>query len=107
MDRRAFIATAAGFLANPLAAEAQPAGKVYRVGTLLASGPSRDSAFHRELRERGYIEGKNLVLESRWAEHHYERLPALAAELVRANVDVIFAATSQSARAAQQATAAI
>lgn len=92
-------------LASPLAAGAQPSRKVYRVGVLLPGGLSiRRSAFHQELRERSYVEGQNLVLEERWAEHHYERLPGLAVELVQANVDIIFAATSQSARAAQQAT---
>ena len=106
MDRRTFLAgTAAVLLAAPLAAWAQLSGKVYRVGVLLPGGLSiRSSAFHQELRERGYVEGQNLVLEERWAEHHYERLPGLAVELVQANVDIIFAATSQSARAAQQAT---
>jgi putative ABC transport system substrate-binding protein len=108
MNRRAFVAGTLALFAAPLAAEAQQAGRLYRIGLLLPGGPSaQSSTFHQGLRERGYVEGQNLVLESRWAEHHYERLPGLAAELVEANVDVIFASTSQSARAAQQATGTI
>src|SRR5262249_58029754 len=69
--------------------KAQPAGKVYRVGVLLPGGLLiRNSTFHQELRERGYVEGQNLILEERGAEHHYERLPELATELVKANVDI-------------------
>jgi ABC transporter substrate binding protein len=100
---------ALALLAAPLAARAQPtAGKVYRVWVLMPGGLLiRDSAFHQELREHGYVEGQNLVLEERGAEHRYERLPGLATELVQANVDIIFAATSSSARAAQQATQTI
>ena len=100
---------ALALLAAPLAARAQPtAGKVYRVWVLMPDGLLiRDSAFHQELREHGYVEGQNLVLEERGAEHRYERLPGLATELVQANVDIIFAATSSSARAAQQATQTI
>src|SRR5262245_17110125 len=104
MDRRRFLlSSVAGALAAPLAAGAQQAGKVYRVGVLVPGGlPIRNSTFHQELRERGYVEGQNLILEERGADHRYERLPGLATELVKANVDIIFAATSQSARAAQQ-----
>jgi hypothetical protein len=106
IDRRTFLAGTGGvLLAAPLAAEAQPSGKVYRVGMLLPGGLSiRNSAFHQELREWGYVQGQNLILEERSAEYHYERLPGLAIELVQAHVDIIFASTSQSARAAQQAT---
>jgi putative tryptophan/tyrosine transport system substrate-binding protein len=102
----ALLVLAVGLPAGPVAV-AQPAARVYRVGVLLPGPPAPQSLFHQGLRELGYVEGQNLVLEQRWAEHRYERLPGLAAELVQANVDVIFAATGQSARAAQQATRTI
>ena len=82
-----------GLLVAPLATEAQQSGRVYRVGYL--STPTRESvehglaAFLRTLRELGWIEGQNLIIEYRWAEGNVERLPALAAELVRRKVDVI------------------
>jgi putative ABC transport system substrate-binding protein len=109
MTRVWAVATLAlALLAAPLVAQAQQAGKVYRVGVLLPGGLLiRNSVFNQELRERGYVEGQNLVLEERGAEYRYERLPGLATELVQASVDIIFAATSQSARAAQQATQTI
>ena len=96
MDRRAFIGTVAGgLLAAPLAAEAQQAGKVYRVGILVtpASDPggARRWRFADGLRELGYVEGQNIAIEYRSSEGRYERLPALAAELVRLKVDVIVA----------------
>ena len=97
--------------AAPLVAEAQPAGKVYRVGYL--SAPSRESvaptveAFLRRLRELGWVEGENLVIEFRWAEGKVERLPDLAAELVRRKVDVIVAPAGSAALAAKNATSSI
>ena len=96
MNRRAFIScTTFGMLAGPLAAAAQqtgPAqqtGKVYRVGHLAASTPSAENtrllaAFHGELRERGWVEGRNIAFEHRWAEGRYDRLPRLAGELAEA-----------------------
>jgi putative ABC transport system substrate-binding protein len=95
-------------LTVPLAAATQEAGKVSRIGTLVlgsARGPFVDS-FKQGLRELGYIEGRNIRIESRSAEGRAERLPALAAELVRLNVDVIVAG-SQAAVAAKQATSSI
>ena len=87
MDRRAFMVTLTGsLLAAPLASEAQQPGRVYRLGYL--STPTRQSvergveAFLRRLRQLGWVEGQNLVVEYRWAEGNVKRLPELAAELV-------------------------
>ena len=94
-------------------AAAQPAGKVPRVGYLLAgshSDPQRQrllEAFRQGLRELGYVEGQNIAIESRWAEGQYDRYPALAADLVRSKVDVIVAQSGAATRAAQQATRTI
>jgi len=99
------------FAVAPLAAEAQQAGKVYRIGYL--STPTRESvehglaAFLRTLRALGWIEGQNLIIEYRWAEGNVERLPALAAELVRGKVDVIVAPAGSAALAAKNATSTI
>jgi putative ABC transport system substrate-binding protein len=95
----------------PVTVRAQQAGKVYRVGYL--STPTRESvergldAFLRKLRELGWIEGQNLVIEYRWAEGNVERLPELAAELVRRKVDVIVAPAGSAALAAKNATSSI
>jgi putative ABC transport system substrate-binding protein len=112
MDRRTFIRTLTGsLLAAPLAAEAQQAGKVYRIGYL--STPTRASvervlqAFLRTLRELGWVEGQNLTIEYRWAEGDVERLPDLATELVRRKVDVIVAPAGSAALAAKNATSSI
>jgi putative tryptophan/tyrosine transport system substrate-binding protein len=95
VDRRRFLtATSAFLLVLPLAGEAQQATKVWRVGHLGYAYPTqaRDlEAFRQRLRNLGYVEGKNLVIESRVAESSFERLPALAAELVSLKVDVITA----------------
>ncbi len=94
MDRRAFITIVGGsIVAAPLAAEGQQTGKVYRIGVLSSWYPpgrgSRVSILTQGLSELGWIEGRNLVIEGRWAEEKYDRLPELAAELVRLKVDVI------------------
>jgi putative tryptophan/tyrosine transport system substrate-binding protein len=94
-------------LLAPLVADAQPAGKVYRIGRLAPGSPEGSpfiESFRQALHERGYIEGQNLVIEYRWAEGRDERLPNLAAELVRLKVDVIVTGGSTAIRAAQQAT---
>jgi putative tryptophan/tyrosine transport system substrate-binding protein len=90
----------------PLAVEAQQATKVHRIGRLSSerANPENLEAFRQGLRDLGYVEGANLVLELRYAEGKEERLPALAGELVRLPVEVIVAT---GARAAQQATATI
>jgi putative ABC transport system substrate-binding protein len=112
--RRAFLGTlAAGFLAAPLAAEAQQAARVYRLGLLGGSPPNSPGGrrawdgFFQGMRELGYVEGQNILVEGRWYGDHTERLPALAAELVRLNVDVIVAGTAPAPEAAQRATSTI
>jgi putative ABC transport system substrate-binding protein len=111
ITRRRFIATVVGVILAPLAAEAQQAGKVRRIGYL--SAPTRASvenalqAFLRTLRELGWVEGQNLIIEYRWAEGKVERLPDLAAELVRRKVDVIVAPAGSAALAAKNATSSI
>jgi ABC-type uncharacterized transport system substrate-binding protein len=109
MERRTFLGTLAlSVLALPLAAEAQPAAKVARIGYLalnFASGRNLTEAFRQGLRDFGYVEGRNLVIEIRSAEGKPERLPALAAELVALKVDVIVVAGGALAvLAAKQAT---
>jgi putative ABC transport system substrate-binding protein len=110
IDRRTFLAgTGAGLLAAPLAAEAQQAAKIARIGFLvtnLAASPRWTEAFHQGLRDLGYIEGRNVVIETRDAEGKPERFPALAAELVALKVDVIVAPPT-AAVAAKQATKTI
>ncbi len=104
---------ALGLRAGSLPAEAQQAGKVYRIGYLrsLSGSPTaspRQIAFRQRLRELGYIEGQNLVIEDRSAEGKHERYPDLAAELVRLKVDVIVTPPSPRAiRAVQRATRTI
>src|SRR5262245_51671362 len=113
MDRRAFIAGTLGLLAAPHAAEAQQAAKVYRLGLLGGSPPNSPGGrrawegFFQGMRELGYVEGQNILVEGRWYGDHTERLHALAAELVRLNVDVIVAGTAPAPEAAQRATSTI
>ena len=111
MERRTFLAiVAGGLLAAPLAVEAQHTGKVYRVGFLWDSPavwPHALEGFRQGLRDLGWVEGKNIVVEYRWAEGHFDRLPSLAEELVRLKVDVIVAPTSIYAGAAKRATSTI
>ena len=95
----------------PLAAGAQPAGKVPRIGILNPASPSTVSLFHDRLREGlrdlGYVDGQNIVIEYRWAEGKNDRLPDLAAELVRLKVDLIVADGTPGALAAKRATSTI
>ena len=112
IPRRAFMAAlAGGLLAAPLAAEAQPAGKVPRVAYLSASSAASATwgveAFRQGLRELGYIEGRNILIEYRWADGRFDRLPALAADLARLAVDVIVASNTPAALAARNATGTI
>ena len=103
---RFIVPLALGVLAVPLAADAQQQGRVYRVG-YLAAGSSVSEAFRQALRQLGYMEGQNVVIETRFAERKLERLPDLAAELVRLKVDVIVTITTPAALAAKQATTTI
>jgi len=101
------IALALGGLFSPVAAEAQQAAKVARIGFLatnLAASPHMAEAFRQGLRDLGYVEGRNLAIETRDAGGKHERLPALAAELVALKVDVIVAGSTPGALAAKQAT---
>jgi len=109
MNRRAFISgVTLSLLAAPFAAEAQQPAKVTRIGFLattnLATNPHLQEAFLQGLRDLGYVEGRNVVIEYRDAEGKLERLPALAAELVALKVDVIVAPGTPQALAAKQAT---
>lgn len=100
-----------GALAASLAVAAQPAGKVYRIGFLGAASPSQYAGqmegLRLGLRELGYVEGKNITIEYRWAEGKYDRLPALATELVRLKVDLIITHGTPGSLAAKRATATI
>jgi putative ABC transport system substrate-binding protein len=112
VDRRAFIGTlAGGLLASPLAAEAQPAGKVYRVGLVsIGSDPARAAQwqpFYDAMRELNYVEGRNLIVVHAFGAGRSEHLPALVAEMVRANADVIVTTGTRETRAARQATSTI
>src|SRR5438093_7934685 len=110
LDRRAFLAGAFSLLATPLAAGAQPAGWVYRVGLLgLASGSDAPvlASLRQGLRDLGYEEGKNLVIEYRTAEGKYDRLLALAVQLVGLKIDVLVTYATPGALAAKQATTTI
>lgn len=91
----------------PLAAAAQPAGKVWRIGYLVAGTGRIPEAFRQELRDLGYVEGQNLAIEYRSAASQLDRLPDLAAELVRLPVDVLVVGGANAARVAQQVTRTI
>src|SRR5206468_303813 len=98
-------------VAAPLAAEAQQAGRVYRLGFLsMRAGPTDNpqlDAFRAGLRELGYVEGRNVVLEIRYADGHDDKLAGLAAELVRLNLDVIIAQSGVASLAVRNKTRTI
>src|SRR3989449_1220804 len=103
-----------GLVAAPAAAEAQAAAKIHRIGLLESAppGPAADTfgqwgAFREGLRTLGYVEGSSLAIESRWADDKYERLPNLAAELVRLNIEVFVVRTTPAALAARSVTQTI
>ena len=115
ITRRDLIcALGVGSLAAPFTAFAQQPGKVWRVGYLAQTVRPRDVAaanaaggFVRGLRELGYVEGRNLVIEWRFADNNVERLPGLAAKLMQLKVDVLLTPSPEATRAAQQATKTI
>ena len=119
MNRRAFIGSlTGGLLAAPLTAGTQQIGKAPRIGFLSPGSPSDAgrspsnlavlfAAFREGLRELGYVEGQNIEIESRWAEGNYDRLPGLAADLVRLKVAVILTYGTPASQAAKRATATI
>ena len=96
-------------LMTPLCSDAQPPGKVYWIGWLALGSPSnRDlDGFQQGLRELGYVEGQNIVIEYRWAEGNVDHLGTLATDLVRRHMDVIMAVGAAATRAAQQATSTL
>ncbi len=102
------LTQALGLLGAPLVAESQQAGRVYRIGYLSGSSPAtlkhHVAGFRDGLRDLGWVEGQNILIEYRWAEGKAERLPDLAAELVRLKVDLIVAASTPGAQAAKHAT---
>ena len=111
MRRRDFIAMLCSAAALPLAAHAQQIAKLPRVGWLSPGSRTSDenflAFFHDGLRELGWVVGQNIAIESRWAEGRFERLPDLAAELVRLKVDVIVTEVTQASLAAKRATRTI
>jgi putative tryptophan/tyrosine transport system substrate-binding protein len=112
VDRRTFIGgLASALLAAPLAAHAQQAGNVFRLGILEAIPATQNAAnldaLRKGLRELGYVEGRNLIIEYRSADGRAERFPELASELVRLKADLIVTRGTPAARAAKGATATI
>jgi ABC transporter substrate binding protein len=117
VDRRAFLgALASGLLATPLAAEAQPAGKVWRIGYLTPfplTGAPADPAvqlfsnFKQALRDLGYVEGQNVVIESRTTNQRPADVPKLVSELVAARVDVLVVQTGSTALRAKRVTSTV
>jgi len=112
VDRRAFLGTlTGGLLAAPLAARAQQAGRVHRIGFLGNTTPALEAnlvgPFREGLRELGYVDGQNIVIEYRWAEGKYERAPSLLAELLARKVEVIVTAGTPTSLAAQKATMSV
>ena len=109
MQRRDFVWFAGVVAALSKAAQAQPAKPVIGFLSAVSPGPfeQRMAAFHRGLGDTGYEAGSNLIIESRWAEEHYDRLPMLASELVGLRVDVLVTYTDAAALAAKAATTTI
>lgn len=113
MKRRSLLGFAVAALAAPSSLLAQQRARVYRIGFLGSASPTPETVrisldyFRLGLRERGWIEGQNIIIEQRWAEGRVERFPELAAELVRLKVDVIAAATIDAVLGARKATRTI
>jgi ABC-type uncharacterized transport system substrate-binding protein len=108
MKRLAVAFLTLALLAEPLTAGAQPVGKVWRIGFLSSSPPPTGlERLSQGLRDLGYVEGRNITIEPRFAALSLDRLPALAAELVRLDVDVLVTASTPAALAAKHATSSI
>jgi putative tryptophan/tyrosine transport system substrate-binding protein len=110
MNRRAFVTGLGAVLATPLAAEGQLQASGRRIGILLVllSPTGKEAqAFRQGLRDAGYVEGRDVIIEWRSAEGDYTRLPRLATELVERKVDVIVADTTQATQAARRATSTV
>jgi putative ABC transport system substrate-binding protein len=108
ITRRDFIGTlVGGLLAAPLAAEAQPAGKVWRLGLISVTYQPIEDILFQQLRELGYAEGQNLVVERRYSEGRAERFPEFAAALTRLNLDIIIITTTPAGLAVKNATKTI
>ena len=111
MRRRDFITFLGGAASWPLTARAQAGGKLFRIGFLGSTSANglreRAKAFRDGLHALGHEEGRDIVIESRWADGHYERLPKLVAELIASKVDVIVTHGTPGALAAKQATTTI
>ena len=109
--RRQFLVAIGALLAAPLVADAQPVTKVRRIGVLMPSTPAGTAnliaAFEQGLREHGYLDGQSIVLDYRYSEGQIERVPELAAGLVRAGVDVIVTTTDAVVRTVKQHTQTI
>jgi putative tryptophan/tyrosine transport system substrate-binding protein len=107
VDRRTFVVSGGAVLVVPRVARAQQAGRVARIG-YLSGNPRADTleamdAFRVRLREAGYVEGQNLFIDHRYADGKHEKLPTLAAELVRQEVDVILTFGTRPQRARRRA----
>ena len=111
MRRRDFITVVGGAIVWPAVAQARHAGKVYRMGILTTPNPQGGiglwSHLFDGLRDHGYVEGQNLIIEWRYSEGQAERWPELAGELVGLNVDVIVTSTTPAALAAKRITSTI
>jgi ABC-type uncharacterized transport system substrate-binding protein len=112
VNRRNFVfALGAILLTRSFPSEAQQPGKVYKLGILSPASPSSAAgvlkAFHQRLRELGYVEGKNIIIEYRYADGNLDTLPRLAEELIHLNVHVILTSSSPAIRAAKDATKTI
>src|SRR5262245_17411819 len=107
MKRREFITLLGGAAAWPLAAHAQQGKKIPRIGVLWPNPPATFDFLRQGLKDFGYVEGRNIAFEFRWAEGALDKLPEMAAELVRLQVDVIVTLAPQATLAAKQATQTI
>jgi putative ABC transport system substrate-binding protein len=108
IDRRTFIGTlAGGLLGSPFTALAQQSSKLARIGIIANEDGPTWEGFRQGMRDLGYVDGRNVTMEWRWLEGKTDRLPAYALELVQLKVDVIVAASTQTIRAAKEATGSI